>query len=270
MDFALAPLALFAAPGLEHQHVGRFEQFLHRSMHAVLGNSREVVRELVEEEGCPPERAALIYNGIDLAPYADLPDKASTRAKLGLEGNAFVATIVANLIPYKGHRDLLEALAAIRDDLPSPWRLLCVGRDDGIGAELRALARDLKLEENVRFLGQRTDVVDLLAASDLGILCSHEEGFANAILEYMAAELPVVASDVGGNAEAVVDGETGLIVPPHDPAALGPAILGLARDSERASAMGAAGRLRVESKFALERCVAEYDALYCALLASAA
>lgn len=245
--------------------IAKLEHALHPRMDAVLGNSRAIIDELVEE-GCPPDRAILIYNGIDLATYAALPDKARARTALGLEPDAFVAVIVANLIPYKGHRDLIEALARIRDELPPSWRLLCAGRDDGIGTELQALARDRDVADHVCFLGERADTIDLLAASDAGILCSHEEGFSNAILEYMAAGLPVVATDVGGNAEAVIDGETGLILPPQDPDALGAAILKIARDPAQATAMGKAGRKRVEETFALEACVAQYDALYRRLL----
>jgi len=247
--------------------VAKLEHALHPHMQAVLGNSRAIMRELVDEEGCPTDRAVLIYNGIDLAPYAALPDKASARAALGLEANAFVAVILANLIPYKGHHDLIEALAKIQDRLPSPWRLLCAGRDEGSAAELQALARDRNIADNVRLLGECADPLGLLAASDVGILCSHEEGFSNAILEYMAAGLPVVATDVGGNPEAVIDGETGLIVPPRNPDALGDALLKIASDPARAVSMGAAGRARVESTFRLEACVQHYDALYRALLA---
>jgi glycosyltransferase involved in cell wall biosynthesis len=249
--------------------LAKLEHALHPHMHAVLGNSRAIIDELVAE-GCPPDRTGLIYNGIDLAPYAVLPDKAQARAALGLGPDDFVAVIVANLIPYKGHRDLIEALAKIRHELPSPWHLLCVGRDDGIGDGLVALARNCGIESNIRFLGERANVINLLAASDVGILCSHEEGFSNVILEYMAVGLPVVATDVGGNAEAVVDGNTGLVVPPRDPDALGAAILKVARDPASAASMGAAGRRRVDGVFALEACVAQYDALYLALLAATA
>ncbi|MGI9383293.1 MAG: glycosyltransferase [Methyloligellaceae bacterium] len=240
----------------------KVELWLHKRMTAILGNSDRVVRQLLELEGCPAEKTHLIYNGIALEGYGNWTKRSDTRAALQIEDTTFVAVLVANLIAYKGHADLIAALAKICEALPRPWAVLCVGRDDGLLAALTERTFELGLSEHVRFLGARTDVPDLLAAADLGLLCSHQEGFSNAILEGMAAGLPMVVTDVGGNAEAVVDGETGLVVPAKDPAALGAAILELARDPDRAKAMGAAGRRRAEEQFSMERCVAEYDALY--------
>ncbi len=140
--------------------------------------------------------------------------------------------------------------------------MLCVGRDDGLGPTLAELARGLRLDGNIRLLGSRADIPALLASADIGILCSHEEGFSNAILEGMAAGLPMVVTDVGGNAEAVVDQETGFVVPAHDPAALGAAILALASNAELRKKLGKAARRRVETHFSLEQCVERYDALY--------
>src|SRR5205823_891079 len=125
--------------------------------------------------------------------------------------------IVANLIPYKAHTDLFHALAQISPKLPADWTLLCVGRDTGYGAKLEKFSQELKLSDHIQFLGERRDVRELLAHAHIGILCSHEEGFANAILEGMTTGLPMIVTDVGGNAEAVVHEKTGLVVPPHDP-----------------------------------------------------
>ena len=116
------------------------------------------------------------------------------------------------------------------------------------------------------FLGSRKDVGSLLAASDIGILCSHEEGFSNAILEGMAAGLPMIVSDVGGNAEAVIHDETGLVVPAGDPKALANAIVALIGNPERCRTMGHAGRMRTERSFSMEACVEEYNRLYKNLL----
>ena len=116
------------------------------------------------------------------------------------------------------------------------------------------------------WLGQRDDAPALLAAAGVGILCSHQEGFSNSILEGMAAGLPMLVTDVGGNAEAVVDGETGLVVPAHDPARLGAALASLAGDPAPRRAMGAAGRRRAAEHFSLDECVAAYERLYEGLL----
>jgi glycosyltransferase involved in cell wall biosynthesis len=244
-----------------HPGLARLEQWLHRRMTAVLGNSRAVVAEL-RAEGVPPARLGLIYNGIDLEAFEALPSRDATRARLGIPDGALVLTTVANLIPYKGHADLLEALARAVTDLPARWQLLCVGRDDGIGAALASRAAALGLAAHVRWLGERGDVPGILAASDIGVLASHQEGFSNSLLEAMAAGLPVIATEVGGNAEAVTHGATGLLVPPHDPAALARAVVELARDPARRCALGDAGRVRVAERFSIEACVSRYEQLY--------
>jgi len=241
--------------------VRAIERAYHRTMHAVLGNSRGVVQEL-RNENVPLERLGLIYNGIDV-PAAF--DRGEERTRLGMPADALVMSIVANLIPYKGHADLLEALSLAAPRLPQGWRLLVVGRDDGIGGNLRAQAQRAGLQDNIAFLGARDDVPSLLAASDIGILCSHEEGFSNAVLEGMAAGLPMIVTRVGGNAEATRDGETGLVVEPRDPKGLATAILRLAGHQALRARMGAAGRQRVHEQFGVDRFVRSHAALYAAL-----
>ena len=242
----------------QHPILRRIERLLHPRMQLLLANSQAVLKEL-RAETTVESPIELIYNGVDLSQIIVSPTKT---AGGHLDSGTLTLIIVANLIPYKGHADLFHALAAVAGKLPASWELLCVGRDDGLGPPLDELARRLKLDGNVRMLGPRADIPALLASADIGILCSHEEGFSNAILEGMAAGLPMVVTDVGGNAEAVVDQETGFVVPAHDPAALGAAILALALNVELRKNMGKAARRRVETHFSLEQCVERYDALY--------
>lgn len=242
------------------------EKWLHPRMSAVLANSQAVLDQL-RAENVPEERLGVIYNGIDVVAFERVESRHRVRKKLGLSGRTVVLVAVANLIPYKGHRDLLEALAARRAELPPEWVLLCIGKDTGIGKELKSYASALGLSDRVYWLGEREDVAQLLNASDIGVLCSHQEGFSNSLLEYMAASLPVVATDVGGNAEAVVDGVTGRLVPARGPAALGEALAELANAPEKRRRMGSAGRARVIERFSLERCVEQYAFLYDALAA---
>lgn len=246
--------------------VASVERRLHSHMTALVANSRRVVDDLVDE-GCDPARVALIYNGVGLAGIGAPVDREALRNTLGVPAGAFVMIVVASLIGYKGHADLLTALARLGADMPSPWALLCVGRDEGEGPGLARMAEQLGLAANVRFLGPRHDVAALLGVSDLAILPSHEEGFSNAVIEGMAAGLASVVTDVGGNAEAVVDGESGLVVPPHDPVALATAVLRLARDGALRDRFGAAGRARAEARFTLAACVDAYDTLYSSLVA---
>jgi glycosyltransferase involved in cell wall biosynthesis len=243
-----------------HPIYAAIERWLHPKMDLVCGNSLAVVNQL-GAEGVPPERERLIYNGIELSTEVMPDHREETRAALGVPAGSLVLAIVANLIPYKGHTDLIDALALVANKMPSGWTLLCMGRDDGIGKDLRERAAKAGIGENIRWLGSRRDVPQILAASDIGLLTSHQEGFSNAVLESMAAGLPMVVTDVGGNAEAVVDGDTGRVVPPHDPQALAEAIWRVATDPER-RLMGERGRDRVQRFFSLNACVDAYEALY--------
>jgi glycosyltransferase involved in cell wall biosynthesis len=243
------------------------EPMLHKTMNAVLGNSHRVVEQLRDEEGVPPAKLGLIYNGIDVSQYRLVDRRAHTRTTLGIEPDALTFIIVANLIPYKGHRDLLAAFARGCQQLPTGWRLLLVGRDDGILDELRAQAASLGIDQNVLFLGTRHDVPDLLQAADVSLLSSHQEGFSNSVLEGMAAGLPSIVTDVGGNAEAVVDGESGLVVPARDPVRFAEAITKLAASGELRATMGKNAHHRVEQNFTLDACVLRYETLYDALVA---
>ena len=164
----------------------RIERLLHRRMDLVLGNSRAVVRELVAKEGCPENRVRLIYNGVRLG--NDNITREEARAALGLEQQCFVATVVANLLPYKGHLDLIAALARVSDHLPQGWTLLCAGRDDGSGPQIARAIHGTGLGQRVRLLGERSDIPLLLKASDIGVLApTRNESFSNAVLECMAS-----------------------------------------------------------------------------------
>lgn len=250
---------------LRHPIAAWVERRLHQRVDALIGNSRAVIQDLLIE-GAPPDRVHLIYNGIDAARFftgeAKLERREALRAELELPDDRVVLTCVANLFLYKGHADLLDALALLAAGLLDRVTLLLVGRDAGARAALEAQAARLGLSARVRFLGERCDVPDLLGASDIGVLASHEEGFSNAVIEGMAAGLPMVVSDVGGNAEAVIDGECGRVVPAHDPAALAKALSELIGDAGRRQTMGIAARRRVVSSFSLNACVASYQTLY--------
>ena len=198
------------------------ERILHKKMDMVIGNSGAVVRELREE--CVPEaKLHLIYNGIDVS--ADRPDRRTARRALGLGADESVGVMVANLIHYKGYCDLIHGLINVAKQLPLEWHILIAGRDEGIRHQLHSLAIGGGIRSHIKFLGECPDTTPLLAAADFGLLTSHEEGFSNAVLEGMAAGLPMIVTDVGGNPEQVIDGITGLVVPSRNPEAIGEAIV---------------------------------------------
>ncbi|UVJ42790.1 glycosyltransferase [Pseudomonas sp. LS1212] len=244
----------------KHRLFRKVEHWLHPRMDLICGNSLAVTQDL-RAEAVREDQIRLIYNGVSFERFAQPRSRRAVRSELAIDEQALVFIIVANLIPYKGHADLIEAFGKIQAQIAQPWVCLCVGRDDGIGASLHQQAVALGIDDNIRFLGSRQDVPDLLCAADIGVLCSHEEGFSNAVLEGMAASVPMVVTRVGGNAEAVIHGETGLVVAPHAPEELAEALLTVALDPQR-SRMGAAGRHRVETVFSMEACVQAYADLY--------
>ena len=250
--------------------IWRLESALHPFMTTILANSRAVLNELISQEGVRPSRAGLIYNGIPIedfrTPSGRTPSRGSFGPGIPLSQETLVLTIVANLLPYKGHADLIDILGKIAPELPSDWKLLVVGRDHGISALLFSRSIDAGLEGNIVLTGPRSDVRDLLQISDIGLMLSHGEGFSNAVLEYMAAGLPVVATDVGGNGEAVVDGETGFVVPLGNHDSIGERILQLAADQKLRRRMGEAGLERARRLFSIEKCVSNYERVYHATL----
>lgn len=246
------------------KYVGRV---LHKYMTVITGNSLAVIDNL-KTENISESKLQLIYNGINIERFQNELDRSELRDKLLISNHSLVLITVANLIPYKGHEDLIHALGMISSDMPKDWTLLCVGYDSGIQNKLMLLAERLEIEDNIKFLGLREDIPELLFASDIGLLCSHEEGFSNSLLEYMAAGLPVIVTNVGGNSEAVIDGKTGLIVPPHDIKRLAKAIYTLSINKNLQVSMGKNALIRVKQNFPIEKCVNSYKSLYSRLTVS--
>lgn len=229
---------------------GWMERKLHRFTDKAVGNSLTVMKNL-ETEGFLKEKLYLIYNG--------LPIRQETVSSFSKDENKTVIVKVANLIPYKGHEDLLHALSQIKGD----WKLILVGADShGYESHLKKTANTLGIGDKISWLGRRDDVRKILESADIFVLSSHEEGFSNAILEAMSCSLPVIASDVGGNSEAVLHNETGIIFQARNREALAEALKTLLENKDLARHMGLKGRKRLESLFTHKRCIEGYMHLY--------
>jgi glycosyltransferase involved in cell wall biosynthesis len=233
-----------------------------RLSHVVTANSKAVGEDtLKRDRGCE-SKIRLIYNGVQSSIFNnDDSIKRRIRRQLHLNPNKNVIITVANLLSYKGHHELIEAAARVTDKYPDSHFLL-IGEDRGIRKDLEIQVKEHGIDNKIIFLGQRNDIPDLLAASDISVLPSHEEGFSNVILESMAAGLPVVATNVGGNPEAIVNGETGWLVPPKNPEELALKIADLLHDPEKAKKWGEAGRHRVQIHFSDKKMLEEYIKLY--------
>jgi glycosyltransferase involved in cell wall biosynthesis len=220
----------------------------------------EHTRRAYERQGYPADRIEVVYNGVDEPPAAH----AGVRDELGIPTGAPLIGEIGRLCDVKGQGDLISALADVPDA-----RLVLVGEDLEQGGAFRAkLERDAEaigVRDRVVFTGYRPDARALVAELDVLALPSRTEGLPLVVLEAMASARPEVATPVGGTPELVADGETGVRVPPRDPAALAAALRRLLADSELRRRLGEAGERRVRERFTLEamctRVLAIYDEL---------
>jgi len=213
-----------------------------------------------------PELAAktvVIPNGIDTQ-AAPPREPAETRSSLGIAEGVPLVGMVARLAPQKGVADFMRAARVVADGLPST-QFVVVG-DGPLRDEARSLCREMKLEDCVRFLGEMESARDLVAAFDLLVLPSISEGSPILAMEAMALGKPVVATAVGGVPEIVVDGQTGILVEPSDPEALGRAVLSLLYQAERAREMGEQGRRRAALHFDVRQMLERTKVVYADLL----
>jgi glycosyltransferase involved in cell wall biosynthesis len=205
-------------------------------------------QQILSEGICSSSKLTTVPNGIDLANYTACLSKEEQRAAWGLPAGAFVVGTSARLERAKGHTYLLQALPELIRRIPNLF-WVSTSSTGLMRDELQAQARRLGVEEHTRWLGWVDDLPSALGALDLFVLPTLYEGQGVVLLEAMALELAVVCSRVGGTQDVLVDGETGLFVPPRQPQALVEAVDGLYRDPLRARAMGQAGRRRVEQCF---------------------
>jgi sugar transferase (PEP-CTERM/EpsH1 system associated) len=219
----------------------------------VSDNARDVALQI---EKVNPATIRRIWNGVDTDLYQPRTANREPRPP--------TIVTVARLSPEKDQQTMLAAFQLVHEQMPEA-RLAFVG-DGPSGSGLKQTAARLGIAANVDFLGMRSDVAELLHTFDVFTLSSISEGISMTILEAMACELPIAASDVGGNREIVNPPECGLIVPPRDPRALADACLELLRNPQRRALMGRAARQRVIAHFSLASMVRQYESLYEELL----
>lgn len=210
-------------------------------------------------EGVPP-RMRVIWNGIDPGPPPSPADRAAGRDALGVAAGDWVVGTVARLDPVKDLGTLIAAVAQASQVRPS--LCLAVIGDGPERAALEAAVQASGAAGRVRFLGHRDDARALIAGVDVFANSSTSEGVSLTLLEAMAAELPIVATGVGGTPEVVVDGVTGRLAPARDAAAFAAALLDVSGDAARARAWGAAGRHRLLQHFTIDEMVRRYLAVY--------
>jgi len=225
-------------------------------------NSYAAADRLQRVEGIPAGKIWVIQNGLDPTPF-EKARSGRIRPTLGISPDEIVVVCVANFRSAKGHEVLLDA-AHILKQKGLQFSLWLVG-DGDLRPAMEVKVEELGLSQIVRFLGRRADIPDVLADADIFVLASHWEGMPGAIMEAMAAKLPVVATNVGGTAELVVEGETGLLVPPRNPELLASALERLINNKKLRISMGVAGHRRIVTHFRIEDKVRDQEEVYCRL-----
>lgn len=228
-------------------------------------NSKEVLNDTLNREKFIKGKIKLLYNGVDSKRFKKNNDTTKLKEMLNIPTEDIVITNVSNLIHYKGHFDFIEASRIMMRQHPEVTILL-VGRDGGMQGLLQEKVKEYGLDDKIRFLGSRGDIVELLSITNIQVLSSHEEGFSNAILEGMACSLPLVVTDVGGNSEAVLDGINGFVVPAKSPRTLADALIKLLNNKSILESFGIESRKRIENYFTIEMMKESYEKMYIELI----
>ena len=250
----------------------QIQRAVYRLAHQIIANSDSVRRKLIDE-GVKDERITIVHSGLNPARVMvrDNVSRDELLRGLGVNGAQdlpkHLVTIVANMRhQVKDYPMFLRAAQRISKAVPEVGFLLA--GEGELQGSIKQLATELEISGNTFFLGRCQDIAPLLSVSDVCVLSSKAEGFSNSILEYMAAGRPVVATDVGGAREAIVEGETGYLVPSGNDELMAERIVSLLRDPAKARSMGEQGRRVVEDKFSSQALLQNTEALYEKLLSN--
>lgn len=237
------------------------DRLLARYTSMILTNAEAIKRFVISSTKIEPGRVRVIYNLVNPARFTSI-DPTALRSELGIEQKMRVITSIGRLEEQKDFRTFLAACAMVRERTGSlPIKILIVGQGS-LRKELERLAQALGIAGETVFLDWRKDIETVLAITDIFVLTSIREGLPNVILEAMAAGKPVVASDVGGIPDAVLDGLTGFLVSPQNVSGFAEALSRLLNDADEAAAMGRRGQTRACEMFTEDRMLSEIQHIY--------
>lgn len=254
--------------GVNHEWMSPFTQWAMRNADGLLGVSA-FVAETARKNGYDPNKVHWVVNSLDATMWNPNTDGSGVRREFQAGPETTLISIISRLTPWKGHTQLLQALGKLKNEFTN-WKLLIVGEDDpratpGHGsytAEMKGLVKEYGIEDRVIFTGFRTDIKEILAASDFYAMPSYEEPCAVAFIEAMAMRKPVVALDSGGTAHMVEHEKSGLLSKAYDVDGLAQNLRRLLADPALVKAMGARARERVEEYLNPQRMTREVAEVY--------
>ena len=226
----------------------------------IIVNSNAVKKTLIRNEQVSSLKITKIYNGVEMKNNKSIVDGQALRKKMGIEPSCFVVGLLSNMNPIKGCKYFVDACPIIMKQVPNT-KFLIVGGGP-LMEELKKRIRDLGVLKHTIFTGHLLNGTDYLSMMDVSVNSSLSEGFSNTILESMASGVPMVATQVGGNPEALVDGKTGLLVPPGDSSAIANAVIRILRDRTQPESMGKCAKKHAEEVFSMEKMMSEIENLY--------
>jgi glycosyltransferase involved in cell wall biosynthesis len=240
-------------------------KFFGRYFDGVITVSDAVRNEVIKRGWFKDGKVWSIHNGINVEENNNHINRESIKRSIGIEANRSVVGLIANIKKIKGIRYFLRA-ASLICARKSGIEFVIIGHDlnetGNSMDDMKLLAQEMNIADRIHFLGGRKDIADLISIFDVAVISSLSEGFSNVLLEYMACGKPVVATDVGGNREAVIDGETGLLVPSENSHKLAEAINVFLDHEDMALRYGLAGRKRVEEQFTLKTMIRKYENIF--------
>jgi len=243
-------------------------RLVNRVSDRVLAVSEEVKRFCIEADSIDPRKVAVVYNGVDLQQIAAAGFQKNPFADAEWAGASHIVTCVANVRRIKGIDVFIRTAQSVCRELPNAVFLIAGSLyEQDYSQEIQEMIRSLNMEKNVKLLAFVDDPVPILKMSNAFCLLSRSEGFCNALLEAMACGVPSVVTRVGGNPEAITDGETGFLVPVEDSEAAADRLLLLLRDPQRAARIGEAGRTAARTRFSSETMIRNLLDLYDDLMA---
>ena len=254
--FDVNPIQLYVYKKIQSKTEKTFDHFICVSDY--------LADHLIRQHGLDRTKINTIYNGVDLDYFEGTPDYPKIKNEFLQRGERILIGAVGRLVAEKGLEYLLTAIPKVLKRF-SEARLLLVG-DGPLRKDLERIVIDLDLTGKVTFVGFRSDIKEILSSLDILVLPSLLEGFPMIILEAMAMAKPIVASDIPGIREQIIDGKNGILVPIKDPNAMAAAIINILADRKVAENIGLAARKTVDEKFSIERMVAETESLYLSLL----